>query len=98
MTIPFPESVRPAALFEVAFEWDHKDNEKSIAAWEAIRNLKCPDDVYFTDCQMGGACWGSYLTIKGSHFGHVKDFTEKVLRLLKRKGCELYSMDTGTLT
>lgn len=95
MTIPFPDSIRPKTMFEVYLEWDHEDNDKGLAVYDAIDKLKCPEGVYHTD-QGAGACWSYYLRIYGEHFGHVKDFSEKVLRLMKRRGCDLYALEVGT--
>lgn len=94
MSIPFPESVRPKAMFEVYIEWDHEDSDKHLDVVEAINKFKHPDDVYYTD-QGCGPCWSAYIRIAGSHFEHVKHFSEKVLRLMKRRGCTLYALEVG---
>lgn len=75
-------------------EWDHEDNEKGLAVGKAIDKLKRPGDVWHTD-QLGGACWTAYIQIQGSHYGQVKEFSEKVLRLMKRYGCDLYALNVG---
>lgn len=95
MTIPYPESIRPKTMFEVYIEWDHEDTDKGLAVHDAIDKLKCPEGVYYTD-QGAGACWTAYLRIYGEHFGNVKEFSEKVLRLMKRRGCDLYALEVGT--
>ena len=61
---------------------------------KAIDKLKTPGDVWHTD-QIGGACWNAYLQIQGTNFGEVKEFSEKVLRLMKRRGCTLYELNVG---
>ena len=95
MTIPYPDQIRPKVVYEVYIEWDHADNDKSLAAYAAIGKLKVPNGVYHTD-QGCGACWTYYMRIYGDTFGQVKEFSEKVLRLLKNRKCDLYALEVAS--
>jgi hypothetical protein len=94
MPIPFPDSIRPKTVYQVYIEWDHEDCDVALKVNKAIDKLKRPEGLWHTD-QLGGACWNAYIQINGPHFQHVKDFSEKVLRLMKRSGCDLYALDVG---
>ena len=89
MDTNFSTEVKPKAIFVVEFEWDddrEKGNGREVSA--AINKLKLPDGVWSTD-HHEGACWGYWRHIEGAHWQHVKDYSEKVLRLLKRRGCRV---------
>lgn len=94
MTLPYPDQIRPCVVYEVYIEWDHEDPDKSLAVHEAISKLKVPSGVCHTN-QGCGACWNAYIRIFGDTFGQVKDFSEKVLRLMKRRGCDLYALEVA---
>ena len=81
-------------MFEVYIEWDHDDPDVYLSVSKAIDKFKCPDGVGHTD-RGCGPCWTGYIRIFGDHFGHVKEFSEKVLRLMKRRGCVLYALEVA---
>jgi len=89
MDTNFPTEIRPKCIYVVEFEWDD-DREKGngLEVSEAIDKLKCPKSVSTTD-QHAGACWGYWRRIEGENWQEVKDYSEKVLRLLKRSGCSV---------
>lgn len=90
----FPTTITPEVVYTVCFEWDHDDSDKALKAVDSIYKLKQPDDVEFTD-NAAGPCWSYQLTITGKNLKRVKAFSEKVFRLLNRRGCYLVDLYTG---
>lgn len=73
-------------LFRAWIEWDIKDDEKGdkdvCDVTKALKKLKCPKTVDWTDD--AGACWTAQIVITGRRKDSVEKFANKVLRLFAR--------------
>jgi hypothetical protein len=91
MDTNFPTEIRPKTLYVVEFEWMEPKGD-DMTVYESVRKqldkMKIPEGVSTTD-QHAGACWGSWMHVEGENWQHVKEYAEKVLRLLKRRGCRV---------
>jgi hypothetical protein len=89
MDTEFSTEVKPKTLYVVEFEWDDdREKDNGLEVSEQIEKLKVPDGVDSTD-RHAGACWGYWRRIEGENWQAVKEYSEKVLRLLKRRGCRV---------
>jgi hypothetical protein len=93
MNTDFPTEITPRTAFIVEFEWVESvestgDYEVSLKICDQIEKLKVPTGVYTTDRHQG-PCWGHWRHIEGDNIKKVKEYAEKILRLLKRRGCRV---------
>jgi hypothetical protein len=89
MDTNFPTEIRPKTLYVVQFEWDDdREKDNGLEVCDAIEKLKRPKSVFTTD-QQAGPCWGYWRRVEGENWQEVKEYAEKVLRLLKRSGCSV---------
>jgi hypothetical protein len=95
MSIEYPASVTPEKIYQVYIEWDLDDTDKFLEVTDAINKFKHNHSFVRHTDQGCGPCWNAYIRIFGSKEKHVKQFAEKVLRLLKRRGCTLYALVTA---
>jgi len=86
----FPTTITPIVVYTVELEWDGpvgSDHLVIQSIRKAIEKLKIPNDVCYTD--RGGCNGYSYFCAAGRNFSTVKDYSEKVLRILKRRKCRV---------
>lgn len=93
-TLEIPETFTPQRTYGVYLEWDHDDTDISLAISDRILGFKS-DGLIVTD-QIAGPCWSYQLSVTGKTEKRVRDFVDKVFRLLKRRGAQLYHL-SGTV-